>query len=292
MATSDNRRKMRQFYNMSYFNVPRLIDIEKVIVDESFQRKLNRTHLNKMIREFDPNINQPIAVAKNEDGTFSVLDGQHRVELMKAQGAAQILAFVFTAKDVEEQAKVFLDINTSQMKPTKTDQFKARIAANDPIAIGVEKILKRNGFFITGAKGKGFTSANIAESMYRAGVLDTTLKLVNIVFPTEMRQVNLDAGLIAGMGLFRGQLERAHVDRLIEVLSMRSPADVHRQAHMMDLSSRGAVAAYNLFRALVRLHNEGAGRNSGINKLNRNNSLFIQDDSVFKQKFWEAEIYG
>jgi N6-adenosine-specific RNA methylase IME4 len=77
-----------------------LIEIDKIIIGEN--REIDTQNVDRIARSIRlTQLLQPIAVIANNDGTFKLVDGQHRIEAYKELGRTQIEAFSFETDDPE-----------------------------------------------------------------------------------------------------------------------------------------------------------------------------------------------
>ncbi len=64
----------------------RKIKADDLNVDRGYQRAAGTSYINKIAREFDPALFGIITVAERDDGSYWILNGQHRVEAMRKMG--------------------------------------------------------------------------------------------------------------------------------------------------------------------------------------------------------------
>ncbi len=124
-------------------------------VDPSYQRKLDASTSQKLIREiaehWDWSLCLPLVVARRasdspEGGGLFVVDGQHRHAAACLRGDIQVLPCVIlegTVPDVE--ARLFVRLNKQRRPISKLDEFRAAIAAGDEQACEIEDALARAG---------------------------------------------------------------------------------------------------------------------------------------------------
>lgn len=120
----------------------KMVPVETVIADERYQRRLSdasRSRIAAMMRDFSWPRFGAIVVAKSDQG-LSVVDGQHRLVAARLLGITEVPAVMCNA-DLLDQARDFVGINTTRTSVASIDKFRARVAAEDPIACKVAETL-------------------------------------------------------------------------------------------------------------------------------------------------------
>ena len=130
---------------------PRVVwlDLALLKVDGSYQREVGkggRTHINNIVKAFNWNCYQPIVVTEREDGTYAVIDGQHRLEAAKKHPLIDSLpCYIIAAPDVAVQASIFVSINTARLALTSQAKFWAAHAAGIKSAVVLVEICRAVG---------------------------------------------------------------------------------------------------------------------------------------------------
>jgi hypothetical protein len=89
------------------------LPIERLFVDERYQRDLKQRHVNRIAENFRWSRFQAVLVTKCDKG-WSIIDGQHRVEAAKVCGLDLIPAVVIDQADIAEQAASFVWANAAR----------------------------------------------------------------------------------------------------------------------------------------------------------------------------------
>lgn len=161
---------------------------------------------------FDPDQLGYIVVNLRRDGHYYVLDGQHRVALIRAigWGDQKVACELFRGLTQEQEAKVFLARQVKTEVRT-FDKFRVRITAGDPIACDINRIVQAAGLTIAGAStGTKHVSAvkamervylgcRIAGAKNGPAVLAQTLKTILDAWGPETS--NFDGDAIEGIGM-------------------------------------------------------------------------------------------
>jgi hypothetical protein len=130
---------------------PRVVwlDLALLKVDGSYQREVGeggRTHINRIVKAFNWNCYQPIVVTERDDGSFAVIDGQHRLEAAKKHPLIDSLpCYIIAAPDVAVQASIFVSINTQRLALTSQAKFWAAHAAGIESAVALVEICRAVG---------------------------------------------------------------------------------------------------------------------------------------------------
>lgn len=124
-------------------------------VDPAYQRKLDATTSQKLIREIAENwdwaLCLPLVVARRsadsaEGGGLFVVDGQHRHAAANLRGDIQVLpCVILEGSEREVEARLFVRLNKQRRPISKLDEFRAAIAAGDEQACEIEDALARAG---------------------------------------------------------------------------------------------------------------------------------------------------
>lgn len=133
---------------------PRVVwlDLGLLTVDKSYQREVGKagiTHINRILLAFNWNCYQPIVVSERDDGTYAVIDGQHRLEAAKKHPQIDSLpCYIIEAPDVAKQAEIFVAVNSRRIGLTSLQQFHAAVAAKQREAMEAFGVCRNAGVVI------------------------------------------------------------------------------------------------------------------------------------------------
>lgn len=133
---------------------PRVVwlDLALLTVDKSYQREIGQkgaAHITRILQAFNWNCYQPIVVSEREDGTYAVIDGQHRLEAAKKHPLIDSLpCYIIDAPDVAKQAAIFVAVNSRRIGLTSLQQFHAAVAAKQPEAMEAAGVCRNAGVTI------------------------------------------------------------------------------------------------------------------------------------------------
>lgn len=120
-------------------------------IDPAYQRACDgpgsRALIARMIKRWEWPLCQPLVVTRRLDGSLFVIDGQHRWNGAKARGDIPHLpCVVIPAIALEDEAKTFVNLNTARQKLNQVEIFKGMLAASDPAALALVKLLDETGW--------------------------------------------------------------------------------------------------------------------------------------------------
>lgn len=147
------------------FPTTRLIALDKLRIDPGYQRPCETNRVDRMGKTYDPNLCTPLVVNEREDGTFAVVDGQHRLATLREMGVTKTECFVLHV-DREEEARLFVKHQTERRRVTTPDRHRAQVYAGEPTAMLLEDIVRSLGLkIVSGRSEVGCISA--VAGLYR-----------------------------------------------------------------------------------------------------------------------------
>jgi hypothetical protein len=120
------------------------VKISDLRMDFAVQRPLYLPKVQQIAENFDPAALRTLTVSERRDGTYVILDGQHRVAAMKENGYANghlVYCEVHEGLSLHEEAELFLKLNDAR-KPSYREAFDVRLTARDPDALGVKEAIE------------------------------------------------------------------------------------------------------------------------------------------------------
>lgn len=171
------------------------------------QRPYKKKHAQNIADAFDPDMMDPVKVTlPNGEGIYHIVDGQHRVGGLKIYGGENqsIPCIVLPESDPARAAKLFLNINTTRLRPHPIDVFKVSVTAEDETAVAVNNLVKRAGYQVAnGQHGNHIMAVAALEAVYRRcgpKVLSDVLVVVQGTWGMDPNAVV--APIIRGYGAF------------------------------------------------------------------------------------------
>ncbi|MCL1831739.1 MAG: hypothetical protein FWG45_02360 [Oscillospiraceae bacterium] len=160
--------------------------IEEISLDcikmGAYQRPTNSRQVMWITSEFDETW-LGIPIVSERDGSYYLLDGNHRVAALRKQNYTHAKFIVLSGLSYEQEAAYFRVQNKNNRPLSKFNLFKAGLEAKDEMCVNIEKIALANGFKISGSRrdSNAITSIfalEIVVEVYGYEVLNDTLSLL------------------------------------------------------------------------------------------------------------------
>lgn len=231
------------------------VSIDKLVTDDRYQRPQDERRIGKIVREFDSKILGTIEVSERADGTFAIIDGQHRFEALKRLDRKTAPALVHKGLSATEEADLFARLNMTRKPLTACQRFKAQLFAGDQQTVEISEIVTKNGFrVLEGGEGLGDISAVIAlERAYKshgAENLDATLKNLADLWFGEVAgtTANMISGFSIFLSLYGERYDEQHAERLRRMPSMTIVRRAQEKVHGGTNSGTATAVAEELRR--------------------------------------------
>jgi hypothetical protein len=138
-------------------NALRVIDIEPLKIDPSYQRELKPSHQKIADNYVKEAIGIPL-VGEREDGSLWIVDGQQRVAGLRKMGRGKVRVEVFRSDGPEHEAKVFRLVNKERVRLSSGELFHAALAEGDQLAWQIKDCVEACGFTLKLGSGAAFTA--------------------------------------------------------------------------------------------------------------------------------------
>ena len=230
--------------------------IHELKIDPAYQRTIDtggsQTLMRRIAMFWDWGLCQPLTVAKREDGTLMVVDGQHRLAAAKLRNDIYDLPCVVTAyANASDEAAAFVALNQQRRPLSKLDLFKAALAAEDNDAVAISRLLAAAGLTLasttnpTGWKPGMISNIAGVQNCFRWNGPKVTAAALDAIARGFAGQVLRYVGSIfPGVASFLGEAAKAkrNVDQelLVVVLSGLDQAEWLR-----EIALAGAAGATN-----------------------------------------------
>lgn len=168
------------------------IHVDRLTMDDSYQRSTDNQASQRLIKRiasgFDWRLCTPLVVSRRPDGTFAVIDGQHRTLAAKMRhDIPDLPCCVFTYASPEEEAKMFIAANRSRKAMNRLDDFHAALAAGDDDAHQILQLVSDAG--LTVARYTSSSAWKPGEIAFTSSILSTMRKHGKGVVSTALRHV-------------------------------------------------------------------------------------------------------
>jgi len=239
-------------------------------VDHRYQRATRKRRVAMIAANFDPDAFGVIHVVLRKDGTFWIIDGQHRVEAVRSLGESwkntSVPALVYSDLSLKDEAWLFMHLNDA-VSVHPFDKFKAARESGDPTACAIANISEGAGFPINGKKTDCITCVVALRKVYGGmkwtgpATLRKTLDVLAKAWGTEKPYPSGE--IVVGLGMFLGRYGQGlDTDRLVHQLA-QVPSGGYGlvgKARTLNGSLRGAMSVA-VFECLRREYNKGLRTN-------------------------------
>lgn len=141
-----------------------MLSVDDLLVDDRYQRPLNRQLHRLIASDFNPSLYLPLTVSERAHGEYAVVDGQNRLEGGRLRGFQSVPCLVFQGLTPEEEAVLFVETNRARKALRPYDQYHGALFANLPWALQLLEATEDTGFRIMahGDAGPGGITAVVA----------------------------------------------------------------------------------------------------------------------------------
>jgi hypothetical protein len=201
------------------------LKVDDLEVDPAYQRGLDQRRADEIAKTFEPARLGTVVVSRREDGTNVVIDGQTRCAGACGAGHGDTLVRceVFTGLTRQKEAELFLKLNNGRKPVGALDKYKARLVAEEPVAMEIERIVRGRKLRIgVGQRARVIQAIHAVESVHRRQKnLGRTLDV--LVRWDEDDASVFDGDVLKAVSLFLAHYPEAEDRRLVEVLRTVSP---------------------------------------------------------------------
>lgn len=242
------------------------IDPASQQVDESYQRGLNETKVEALASNWSDNAVGTIEISERADGSHYIIDGQHRVAAARLIGIRSLPAKIYTGLTLAEEAAAFVQSNTWRTSPLPLAIFRARLAAGDPTAHAILRVIEEAGYVLapeyrSSRNPRHMRAITAVERIFTdvgATGLRFELDFIHIVWPDSARA--LDHTVLLGVHQFEirynlSAWREGDRERFQDKLAERGLDVLYRQA-LAYADIHGGTRAVNFGRAMLATYNE------------------------------------
>lgn len=243
------------------------IECRHLIVDHTYQRDLDQRRVTKMVAEFDLTLLGVIEVSDRGNGTYAVLEGQHRMAAVQAaKGPAHhLVCQVHRGLTLADEARVFYEIDRRRKTLNGWDRWKARRGAGDPKVHEIETILTtfRLRVEMSDVDGAVRSTAALEKVMTLGGRPLLTSTLSVLIAAYRLKQDAYDGHIIQGvadvMRYYRPDDELT-IDRLVTALQTIAPRQLKSRAAALRDGFAGTMPRL-IGSVIITAYNQQPGRN-------------------------------
>jgi len=239
------------------------ISVDLIDVDSNYQREIKPQLVDKILSGFSWSKFGALVLSRQENGRFSVVEGQHRWKAACLHPRIDAVPAVVVRHDsTKGEADSFLAINRDRMAVTSVEQYWAGLTAGDDAAIAVSKVLQSAGCDVVPAQGHyrpNLTNSisAIDRCLKRYGDASTrrALLIIRAAWPDDAKA--LRGTLITSLARIIRANDKTIADpELVAAIRPQSLAKLTAHAEAFRKLSGGS-AETALTKAIAELYNKG-----------------------------------
>ena len=202
-----------------------------------YQRtRLSMEIVKKYAKDFDWDI-FGVPLVCYRDGKYWVVDGQHRVEVLKLLGIETVLCQVLSGLTYEEEAAKFVKLNTEHKVLNANQKFHGKVEAKDSDALTIRDIMKQNNLtYAKHLRGENETVVSAiatVERIYDKKGATHLNRLLNILKQSWYGdKTAFNCSIMAGLSTFLSNSRGVQDGILISALERRMPNDIIISANL------------------------------------------------------------
>lgn len=218
------------------------------ITTEGYQRVLNMINVKKIAQNFDIAKVGVLVVSKRVDGTYAVLDGQHRLSAMRRIGKVAANCIVLDGLTVQQEADYFRRQNENKQALRITDTFNASIWAEDDESLRIKELVGKYGFRF-GKSGSQMCICAIGAlqktvRLFNFDTLEKVLATIAVTWPTDT--IILRREMLAGLAEFWSRFAgRITVQQFASRMIQKLPMDMYVDARNRSAGKATPSTAFN-----------------------------------------------
>lgn len=253
-------------YEPEYSNpgTERMIHTGKLTSGLPYQRPVNPKEVDRLIREWDDRLLDPIVVSFR-DGKFNVVDGQHRIVALRKMNGKDVMVAckVYSGLTYKQEADLCYKLDKAKKRLSLSQSTNALAeAGTDAEITQVKRLVEDGGFVWALGKSHGKTGEIVSTraliNAYRLLGGSAFSRMLSLVWKTWKGDPrSLTAAVLSGMALFIKTYDTELDDgAFIKRLSTVDPDEINRRGRA-DFSTNNA--ALRFARVLLEKYNGQRG---------------------------------
>jgi hypothetical protein len=240
-----------------------MVPLDALVVDERYQRPLTN-FVETVTREYDPALVGTLIVSERPKGKMAVIDGQTRMEGMRANGEIEAPCLVYPNLTRAQEAQLFSDLQTKRRGMATYLRFRAALVAEAPEALAIAAIVREAGFELDVEETTHTIKAIAAlERVYRRdpALLATVMAVIGAAWPDPDTEARTSADIIGGLATFLARERKVDVERLRDRLASTEPRTIrHRAGALQEGAGGGGGRAGYMADAILGIYMRGRTR--------------------------------
>lgn len=231
------------------------VPVDQLMVDV-YQRPLT-SFVEQIVNNYRGDLLMPLPVSeRRENKKYAVVDGQTRAKALELLGKPVAPCLVYRGMKLREEAALFSDIQRERRAMTSGSAFRARVVAEEPVAVAISEVLADYGYQVqTNSSLPGdfkapaaleyvFHGAAVGKSAKKVQdrvLLARVLEVIAGAWP-KLPSTAKNAVTIRGLGRYLVDNPKVNDDRLIRGLSKLQPSEIAQRAVKLR-EGRGSMSA-------------------------------------------------
>lgn len=231
------------------------IPVDQLMVDV-YQRPLT-SFVEQIVKGFRGALLMPLPVSeRRENKKYAVVDGQTRAKALELLDEPVAPCLVYKGMTLQQEAALFSDIQRERRAMTSGSAFRARVVAEEPVAVAIAEVLADYGYQVqTNSSLPGdfkapaaleyvFHGAAVGKSAKQVqdrALLARVLEIIAGAWP-KLPNTAKNAVTIRGLGRYLADNPKVNDDRLIRGLSKMQPSEIAQRAVKLR-EGRGSMSA-------------------------------------------------
>lgn len=196
----------------------------------SYQRELNMSRVKKYSNDFDWDI-FGVPLVSMRGGEYYVVDGMHRIELLKLMGIDEVMCQVITGLTYEMEAGKFVKLNSERGGLSTNQKFHGRVEGKEPTAMNIVRILNEYGFTYsnkqTVSKDNVIAAIGSIEEIYKRYGSNHLCRTLSILRNTWYGAAgSLKRDIVRGISTFLAETKNVKDDILCSALEHIDPENI------------------------------------------------------------------
>lgn len=182
-------------YKKEMFGEEQWLPIKDIKVDIEVQRDLQNSHVQKIVRKFDPTSFGRLTVTQREDGSYYCTNGQHRLRALEILGFTQAPCVIVKLYSKKDEGLNFININEQSAKVSNLDKYRIGVSSEIESWLRVQECIESVGLKV-GSGEYGVSCVSVIYKIINSSKLDTsrqrdieamkkTLYILNKVYGTK-----------------------------------------------------------------------------------------------------------
>lgn len=253
-VSADGRKKTKQQARAAWPYRFEMVPIESLFVDSEYQRPLT-SFVDEVARRYDPALIGTLIVSEREGGFMAVIDGQTRMEGMRANDEPAAPCLVYHGLSRGQEARLFADLQTKRRGMATYLRFRSALVAGrelprDPDgeveakspheAVDIAAIVTEEGFELDTVETRYTVKAISAlEGVYRRDpiLLRRVMRIIAQAWQDPDTPYRTSGEIIRGIAIFITRENRVNEERLINRLSAILPQTLRHRANALKEGS-------------------------------------------------------